>query len=296
MFSSEKKEQAYKPDRYGYVPVKVPEFVADENPPQVKIHETTGLKDLQDVLEEAAENDRIWCGKVKFVFWALLGLILIGGVIALSVLMVVVQENKSPTGTVPQPLGVTGTTSGSGSSSSTSSSSTSSSSSSSNNANTPPSPPPPPPSDENGQLKIMSNPPFTPPAGYTALWWDEFDGTSLNTNFWNFDTGYGAQYGLWEWGNQEQEYYTTNPANVNVSNGYLYITALQEDTVLPDGFTFHYTSGRINSKGKVAFFGGMNTSDGRQWNNIRIESSLKAPQASKFDFFLFFVLSFQRVS
>ena len=65
-----------------------------------------------------------------------------------------------------------------------------------------------------------------------------------------------------------------------VSDGTLKITARKEDTELPDGYVFKYTSGRINSKGKAAFFGGMKTADGKLWNTIRIEASLKAPTPS----------------
>jgi len=133
-------------------------------------------------------------------------------------------------------------------------------------------------SDKDGTLPVMANPPFRVPPGYTALWWDEFNGDSLDLRWWNYQYGYGAAEGLWQWGNREEQYYTDSPSNVRVSDGTLKITAIREPTVLQDGYTFNYTSGRINTKGKAGFFGGMKTKDGKQWNNVRIEARIKAPQ------------------
>jgi len=133
-------------------------------------------------------------------------------------------------------------------------------------------------SDKDGTLEIMKNPPFAVPAGWTPLWWDEFNGDSLNLRWWNYQYGYGETEGLWQWGNREEQFYTDRESNVRVSDGTLKITALREPTVLPDGYTFQYTSGRINTKGKAGFYGGMKTADGRQWNTIKIEASLKAPK------------------
>ena len=48
---------------------------------------------------------------------------------------------------------------------------------------------------------------------YTLVWSDEFNGTSVNTADWNFETGGGG------WGNNEKEYYQA--ANATVSNGNL---------------------------------------------------------------------------
>ena len=45
--------------------------------------------------------------------------------------------------------------------------------------------------DEDGMLEVMTDPPFDVPKGWTALWWDEFDGNALNSKFWSFDYGYG---------------------------------------------------------------------------------------------------------
>jgi beta-glucanase (GH16 family) len=76
------------------------------------------------------------------------------------------------------------------------------------------------------------------------VWSDEFNGTTLDPNTWNYDTGTGSG----GWGNNEQEYYTNLPSNVSVSNGSLNITAIKQSY---DGS--NYTSGRINTQGKQEF-------------------------------------------
>ena len=218
----------------------------------------------RSMFPDLPDNDGRSCyGRFKFLIWATVVIALVAAAIGLSITMVIVHQNR--TDGDPEPYVPPGTTTPSGSSGTSPS----------------PSPTPPPNTDKDGNLQIMENPPFDVPGGWTALWWDEFDGNSLNMKNWNYDYGYGKDYGLWAWGNQEQQYY--QPDNVNVANGVLTITAKREVTELPDGFKFNYTSGRINSKGKVGFFGGMKTSDGRTWETIRIEASLKAPQPSTFE-------------
>ena len=91
------------------------------------------------------------------------------------------------------------------------------------------------------------------------------------------------EYGLWAWGNQEQQYYTDSSKNVEVRDGKLLITALRETTKLEDGYTFNYTSGRVITKGQVGVYAGMKTEDGRRWDTIRVEASLKSPEPSEFD-------------
>ena len=75
--------------------------------------------------------------------------------------------------------------------------------------------------------------------GWKLIWSDEFNGTSINTNHWQFETG--NQGG---WGNNELEFYTRRPDNAYVSNGVLHIVARQEGT---NGFS--YTSARMKSEG-----------------------------------------------
>lgn len=74
-------------------------------------------------------------------------------------------------------------------------------------------------------------------AGYNLVWSDEFDGTTLSSQ-WAFDLGTGS----WGWGNNELQYYRTQ--NVTVSNGLLEIKAKAE--------TFNgqqFTSSRIKTQG-----------------------------------------------
>ena len=77
------------------------------------------------------------------------------------------------------------------------------------------------------------------------LWWsDEFDGTSLNKSNWEPQIGDGSNYGVYQWGNGEAEYYREE--NARVADGVLTITAKKES------FSgYNYTSARIRTKGKV---------------------------------------------
>lgn len=79
---------------------------------------------------------------------------------------------------------------------------------------------------------------------YTLVWSDEFDGTKLNEDNWNYDIGGGQEL----WGNHELQYYTDDAENLSVSDGVLTITAQEQEK---GGFA--YTSGRIQSKGKQSF-------------------------------------------
>lgn len=80
--------------------------------------------------------------------------------------------------------------------------------------------------------------------GWSLVWSDEFNGTSLDRSVWNYDIGTGN----WGWGNGEVQYYTDKADNVSVSDGSLKITAKRENY---SGSS--YTSGRINTLGKKAF-------------------------------------------
>lgn len=69
------------------------------------------------------------------------------------------------------------------------------------------------------------------------LWADEFNGTSVNTGVWTFETGAGG------WGNNELQYYRSQ--NATVSGGILTITAKRENY---GGAA--YTSARIKTQSK----------------------------------------------
>ena len=78
--------------------------------------------------------------------------------------------------------------------------------------------------------------------GYTLVWNDEFDGTSLDQSSWNYETGAGG------WGNNESQYYRSGTNNAEVANGKLTITAKEEAySGAP------YTSARITTMGKREF-------------------------------------------
>ena len=95
--------------------------------------------------------------------------------------------------------------------------------------------------------------------GYKLVWQDLFDFGTLNPDRWNIEVnGSGG-------GNNELQYYTDRTENVRVGddgkgNGCLILTARREDYN-----NRNFTSGRVNSKTKVAFTHG------------KIEASIKIP-------------------
>lgn len=83
----------------------------------------------------------------------------------------------------------------------------------------------------------------------TPSWADEFDYEGLpDDDKWGYDVGSGSN----GWGNNELQYYTEKrPENVQVGNGVLTITAINEAY---EGLT--YTSTRLVSRGKADFLYG----------------------------------------
>lgn len=77
----------------------------------------------------------------------------------------------------------------------------------------------------------------------TLVWADEFNGTAVDTNKWEFMLGNGSAYGIPGWGNNELQYYTAS--NATVANGELTITARQESVG-----GLNYTSSRLRTRGK----------------------------------------------
>ncbi len=53
--------------------------------------------------------------------------------------------------------------------------------------------------------------------GGLLVWEDNFEGTELDGNDWNYEIGTGSQYSLHGWGNSELQYYTDSSLNVFVS-------------------------------------------------------------------------------
>lgn len=69
--------------------------------------------------------------------------------------------------------------------------------------------------------------PAESPEMWTLVWSDEFDGETLDTDKWRFQLGTGTEYGLIDWGNNEQQYYRAE--NTRVENGLLIIEARMEN-------------------------------------------------------------------
>lgn len=85
---------------------------------------------------------------------------------------------------------------------------------------------------------------YTTPTSYNNLklvWADEFDGTSLNENFWNFEIGNNNG-----WGNNELQFYKKE--NTSLKNGYLIIQAKSESAG-----SQNYTSSRLTTQNKFNF-------------------------------------------
>jgi len=85
--------------------------------------------------------------------------------------------------------------------------------------------------------------PLTYP-GYTLVWSDEFNGTTLDANVWNQEIGNGTG----GWGNHELEYYTNSLKNTLLSDGKLIIEARKEAIG-----GFNYSSGRMTTQNKKFF-------------------------------------------
>ncbi|MBX2870965.1 MAG: glycoside hydrolase family 16 protein [Saprospiraceae bacterium] len=84
-------------------------------------------------------------------------------------------------------------------------------------------------------------------AGYNLVWSDEFEGSQLSTDKWSFHLGDGCP-NLCGWGNNELQTYTGAPENIYLDQGYLFITAIQENL---NGKT--YSSSRIHTDEKFEF-------------------------------------------
>jgi beta-glucanase (GH16 family) len=99
-----------------------------------------------------------------------------------------------------------------------------------------------------------------PADAQTPVWSDEFVGTSVDPNNWEFMIGNGCEYGNCGWGNNELEYYTSRPENCYVSGGNLHIVARREAYA-----GFQFTSTRMRSLNRQDFLYG------------RMEARIKLP-------------------
>ena len=96
----------------------------------------------------------------------------------------------------------------------------------------------------------IAQPPVHPAtSAFTLVWSDEFssaNGSAPDSSKWTYDIGGGG------WGNQELESYTSRPQNVQIQNGNLVITALQENYTGTDGIARNYTSARLKTQNLFA--------------------------------------------
>jgi beta-glucanase (GH16 family) len=96
---------------------------------------------------------------------------------------------------------------------------------------------------------IAQQPVLPPVSGWTLTWSDEFstaDGSAPESTKWTYDLGGNG------WGNQELESYTSRPANVQIQNGSLVITARQESFTGTDGIARNFTSARLKTQNLFA--------------------------------------------
>lgn len=87
------------------------------------------------------------------------------------------------------------------------------------------------------------------PVIYELVWSDEFDGTTLSSDNWGMETGYGGN----GWGNEEWQLYTTSTDNVSVQGGNLVLSARCASPPACGMRNGTITSARINTLNKFAF-------------------------------------------
>lgn len=92
---------------------------------------------------------------------------------------------------------------------------------------------------------------WSPGAGWTQVWADEFNGTTIDPTNWTFDLGAGG------WGNNELQTYTSDAANAAVTGGNLVITAIKNKN--------KYTSARLKTQGR------------RSWTYGKVAARIKLP-------------------
>ncbi len=93
---------------------------------------------------------------------------------------------------------------------------------------------------------------------WQLVWSDEFNGAGLDQSKWSYQIGTGTP--LIGWGNNELQYYTNRPVNVDVFDGHLWIVAQRENFG-----GMQYTSARIRTRNKG------------DWRYGRIEMRAKLP-------------------
>ena len=90
-------------------------------------------------------------------------------------------------------------------------------------------------------LFIVTNTDFQAQMAWNLVWSEEFSGTTLNEEVWNYEIGFGNA----GWGNNELQYYRSGESNLIVADGKASIIAKQENFGSAE-----YTSARVQTKGK----------------------------------------------
>ena len=83
-------------------------------------------------------------------------------------------------------------------------------------------------------------PPMLSSQKYELKWSEEFNGSQLNTEVWNFEKGFAK--------NNEEQFYTGRTKNARIEDGNPILDAYKEDYGNAD-----YTSARINTLNKKHF-------------------------------------------
>lgn len=95
------------------------------------------------------------------------------------------------------------------------------------------------------------------PSNYVLKWSDEFDAGSAPSSYWTYDLG-SPLLGGTVWGNNEKQYYTSNPANVFQSGGELTIQAVAGvPAEAPSGRGLLATSARLKTD-TAAYYNALN--------------------------------------
>ena len=97
---------------------------------------------------------------------------------------------------------------------------------------------------------------FIPGPEWSLEWSDEFNDTSLDTNNWGYELGFGdiPELNTWGWGVGGIQDYTSSVSNVFVSNGNLVLRAIYNGGGLNGR---NYTSGKIFTRDKRSFLFGL---------------------------------------
>lgn len=99
-------------------------------------------------------------------------------------------------------------------------------------------------------------------AQYSLCFEDQFEGSFINSDIWEHQTGDGTAYGLPAgWGNNELQYYTSFAYNSYVQDGILHIIA--RDLPISD---YDFSSARLRTRGMLDFRYG------------RVEARIKVPK------------------